>query len=230
MSFILNLSASSSISLSSASVYIDTLLQDTYLFVMDIYHQPALVRDEALYRRGVTLVEQVQARLQDMKASAAFIQDVLQAQCALMDYIVLNTAEWDDNIAWLHSPLQSVYLHTLYAGKEMTERTRQLLHEVAPDMRLLVLHQRAYTLGLGHAEKREHRQERDRLLASLNALVPEEDQPLSAPLVVQQRSTVRGTLRHSHLAHVVLALLITIGLMVGLHASLQHLLTLALPG
>ena len=42
--------------------------------------------------------------------------------------------------------------------------------------------------------------------------------------------TVRGTLRHSRLTHVVLALLITIGLMVGLHASLQHLLTLALPG
>ncbi|WP_268107950.1 DotU family type IV/VI secretion system protein [Pseudescherichia vulneris] len=230
----MNLSAGSSISLFSASdtagVYIDTLLQDTYLFVMDIYHQPALVRDEALYRRGVTLVEQVQARLQDMKTSAAFIQDVLQAQCALMDYVVLNTAEWDDNIAWLHSPLQSVYLHTLYAGKNMTERTRQLLHEVAPDMRLLVLHQRAYTLGLGHAEKHEHLQERNHLLASLNALVPEGGLPLSTPLVVQQRSTVRGTLRHSRLAHVVLALLITVGLMVGLHASLQHLLTLALPG
>lgn len=230
----MNLSARLSISSSTAddtaSIYIDTLLQDTYLFVMDIYHQPALVRDEALYRRGVTLVEQVQARLQDMKASAAFIQDVLQAQCTLMDYIVLNTAEWDDNIAWLHSPLQSVYLHTLYAGKSMTERTRQLLHDVVPDMRLLVLHQRAYTLGLGHAEKDEHKRDRDQLLASLNALVPEGDRPLSAPLVVHHLSTVRATLRHSPLTHVVLALLITAGLMVGLHASLQHLLTLALPG
>ncbi|WP_181039552.1 hypothetical protein [Cronobacter sakazakii] len=36
-------------SASDASAYIDTLLQDTYLFVMDIHHQPALVRDEALY-------------------------------------------------------------------------------------------------------------------------------------------------------------------------------------
>ena len=160
----MNSTAGSSISLSTASVYIDTLLQDTYLFVMDIYHQPALVRDEALYRRGVTLVEQVQARLPSMKESAAFIQDVLQAQCALMDYIVLNTAEWDDNIAWLDSPLQSVFLLTLYAGKEMTERTRLLLRDAAPDMRLLMLHQRVYTLGLRHAENREHLRERDQLL------------------------------------------------------------------
>lgn len=147
-----------------------------------------------------------------------------------MDYVVLNTAGWDDNIAWLHSPLQSVYLMTLYAGKDMTERTRRLLHEVVPDRRLLVLHQRAYTLGLGHAEKGEHKRERDRLLASLNALVPDGDQPLSAPLVVQHRPTVRGTLLHSRLAHIVLALLIAIGLMEGLHASLHHLLRSALPG
>lgn len=117
----------------SASVYIDTLLQDTYLFVMDIRHQPALVRDEAFYHRGVKLVEQVQETLKNTKASEAFIQDVLLAQCALVDYVVLNTAEWDDNVVWLHAPLQSVYLLTMHAGENIRERTRQLLREVAPD-------------------------------------------------------------------------------------------------
>ncbi|HEA0346892.1 TPA: hypothetical protein RU593_004914 [Salmonella enterica] len=48
----------------NASVYIDSLLQDTYLFVMDIYHQPAQARDEALYHYAVMLVETVQEKLE----------------------------------------------------------------------------------------------------------------------------------------------------------------------
>ncbi len=57
----MDLSASSSHSAfsGSARVYIDTLLQDTYLFVMDIHHQPALVRDEGLYNRAVKLMKNV---------------------------------------------------------------------------------------------------------------------------------------------------------------------------
>lgn len=206
------------------------MLQDTYLFVMDIHHQPALVRDEAFYRRGVKLVEQVQETLKNTKASESFIQDVLLAQCALVDYVVLNTAEWDDNVAWLHAPLQSVYLLTMHAGESIRERTRQLLQEVAPDRRLLVLHQRVYTLGLGRAEVHEHKREFDQLLEFLNALVPEGDPLLSAPLIVECRPTVRGTLLHSRLAHITLALLVTLGLMAGLQSSLQHLLRSVLPG
>ncbi len=197
---------------------------------MDIYHLPGLVRDEALYRRGVALVEQMKECLQQRAASEAFIQEVLQAQCALMDYVVLNTAEWDDNIAWLQTPLQSRYLHTMHAGMNMKERTRQLLREEGPDRRLLVLHQRAYTLGLGRAEQHQHKREFDQLLEALNARVPEGDGPLSAPLLVQRRGTVQGALRHSLLVHIVLALLVTAGLTIGLHSSLQHLLRSVLPG
>lgn len=231
----MNLSAHSSHLLSSATgddacIYIDTLLQDTYLFVMDIRHQPALVRDETFYRRGVKLVEQVQETLKNTKASEAFMQDVLLAQCALVDYVVLNTAEWDDNVAWLHAPLQSIYLLTMHAGENIRERTRQLLREIAPDRRLLVLHQRVYTLGLGRAEVHKHKQEFDQLLESLNALVPEGDPLLSAPLIVERRPTVRGTLLHSRFAHITLALLVTLGLIAGLQSSLQHLLRSVLPG
>lgn len=230
----MNLSASSSVSLFSASdsatVYIDTLLQDTYLFLMDIYHLPGLVRDEALYRRGVALVEQMRECLQQRAASEEFMQEVLQAQCALMDYVVLNTAEWDDNIAWLQTPLQSRYLHTMHAGMNMKERTRQLLREERPDRRLLVLHQRAYALGLGRAEQHQHKREFDQLLETLNTLVPEGDGHLSASLVVQRRATVQGALRHSRLVQIFLALLVTAGLTIGLHSSLQHLLRSVLPG
>lgn len=46
--------------------FIDEMLQDTLLFVMEVNHDKILVRNEAFYRRGCTLVEQVKSRLDKM--------------------------------------------------------------------------------------------------------------------------------------------------------------------
>lgn len=234
----MDLSAGSPHSLSSASaasVYIDTLLQDTYLFVMDIHHQPALIRDEALYARAVKLVEAVQASLKAVKASEDFIDHILYAQCAMIDDVVLNSASSSDNSVWLHAPLQTVFVGQMRAGEVMPERTRALLREPVPDPRLLVLYQRLYGVGYSRAwiEKYpEHarREKTDELAESLNALVPAGERPLSAALVVERRPTVRGRLRHSRLAHITLAFLLTAGLIAGLQSSLSHLLQTALTG
>ncbi|KMV36044.1 DotU family type IV/VI secretion system protein [Franconibacter pulveris] len=233
----MDLSASSSHSAfsGSASVYIDTLLQDTYLFVMDIHHQSVLVRDEALYNRAMTLVETVQDRLKAAKESDDFIHHVIYAQCAMIDDAVLNSASSEDNHVWLHGPLQSVFVHQLRAGEVMPERTRALLREVVPDPRLLVLYQRLY--GMGYSQRwmdkypdHARREKTAELAESLNALVPAGDRPLSAPLVVERRPTVRGRLLHTRMAHITLALLVTAGLILGLQSSLQHLLRSVLPG
>ncbi|EOC0128681.1 hypothetical protein QMS95_02870 [Cronobacter sakazakii] len=53
--------------------------------MMDIHHQPALVRDEALYNRAVKLVEAVQETLKARKERDDFIHHVIYAQCAMMD-------------------------------------------------------------------------------------------------------------------------------------------------
>ncbi|MFW5388261.1 hypothetical protein [Yersinia sp. 2542 StPb PI] len=42
--------------------FIDELLQDSMLFVMDVLHNQALKRDAAFYRRGCGLVETLQQR------------------------------------------------------------------------------------------------------------------------------------------------------------------------
>lgn len=217
------------------AAFIDGLLQGTYLFVMDIHHQPALVRDEALYNRAVTLVEAVQETLKTRKESDNFINHVLYAQCAMMDDAVLNTASSEDNRVWLRAPLQTVFVDQMRAGEVMPERTRVLLREIAPDPRLLVLYQRLYGMGYGRLWTEKYldhaRQAKTAELAeSLNALVSAGDQPLSAPLVVERRPTVRGRLFHSRLAHITLALLVTAGLIVGLQSSLHHFLQSALPG
>ena len=217
------------------AVFIDTLLQDTYLFVMDIHHQPVLVRDEALYNRAVKLVEAVQATLNAMKAPADFIHHILYVQCAMIDDVILNTASSGDNYVWLHNPLQALFLGELRAGDVIPERIKVLLRDPVPDPRLLVLYQRLLAMEYGrlwHERYEEHARRASMLqqLESLNALIPEGEQPLSAPLVVERRPGVRGTLRHSRVAHITLALLVTAGLIIGLQYSLHHLLQTALPG
>lgn len=236
----MNFSASSSYSLTSASadsasIYIDTLLQDTYLFVMDIHHQPVLVRDEALYNRAMKLVETVQETLNARKESDGFIHHVIYAQCAMMDDVVLNSASSEDNYVWLRSPLQALFIKQMRAGHVMPERTRALLREAAPDPRLLVLYQRLYGMGYSlrwmEISPDYARQENTaELTESLNALVPAGDRPLSAPLVVERRPTVRGTLYYSRMAHITLALLFTAGLIAGLQHALHLLLQTALTG
>lgn len=218
-----------------ASAFIDRLLQDTYLFVMDIHHQPVLVRDEALYKRAVTLVETVQETLKARKESDDFIDHVIYAQCAMLDDVVLNTAPSDDNHAWLRNPLQVRFVNQMLAGEVMPARTRELLRQPVPDPRLLVLYQRLYGMGYGwlwEVRYRAHaaRAKTAELAEALNALVPGGDRPLSASLLVARRPTVRTTLYHSRLARFTLAVLLTAGLMAGLQSSLRHLLQTVLPG
>ncbi|EKQ9979408.1 DotU family type IV/VI secretion system protein [Cronobacter sakazakii] len=186
-------------SASDASAYIDTLLQDTYLFVMDIHHQPALVRDEALYNRAVKLVEAVQETLKARKERDDFIHHVIYAQCAMMDDAVLNSASSEDNYVWLRNPLQALFIGQMRAGEVMPERTRALRREAAPDPRLLVLYQRLY--GMGYSQRwmeispdHAFRENTAEHTESLNALVPAGEQPLSAALVVERHPTVRGRL------------------------------------
>lgn len=207
------------------------------MFVMDIYHQPAQARDEALYHYAVMLVETVQEKLKAAKEHDDFINHVIYAQCAMMDDAVLNTASSLENSVWLHNPLQARFVMQMRAGEVMFERVRELLHQAAPDPRLLVLYQRLFGMGFSQRwserlrdKMPDGRYKREYALESLNALVPAGGQPLSAPLVVERRPTVRGTLLHSRLAHSVLALLVTSALSAGLQVSLHHILQMALPG
>lgn len=215
-----------------ACFYIDSLLQDTWLFVMGIYSNPTQIHDEALYQRAYRQVETVRDTLKARKESDEFINHVLYAQCGLLDVTVLTTAPRDDNLVWQGTPLQVVFVEELRAGEVLYERAQALLRQLSPDPRLLVLYQRVFGLGFGSGwgDRLERRDLREPLMESLNALVPAGELPLSAPLVVERRPTVRGTLLHSRLAHVVLALLVTGTLVTGLPMSLHHVLQMALPG
>jgi type VI secretion system secreted protein VgrG len=86
------LPSSSEITITDPIRLIDTLLTDTFLFVMEVNHDKQLVRDDTFYRRGCALVEEVKSRLDNMKESDDFIHHVQYAQCGLLDHSVMNTA------------------------------------------------------------------------------------------------------------------------------------------
>ncbi|KAF6638576.1 hypothetical protein HFD95_04185 [Pantoea sp. EKM10T] len=60
-------------------IYIDTLLQDTILFEMDVLHNPSLKRDETFYRRGCKLVETLKELLESQQSGDEFTHHLLYA-------------------------------------------------------------------------------------------------------------------------------------------------------
>lgn len=209
--------------------FIDEMLQDTFLFVMEVNHDKILVRNEAFYRRGCTLVEQVKSRLDNMKESEEFVRHMQYAQCGLLDHTVMNSVPDADNRVWRGAPLEGAYLGTLRSGEIIPDNLRKLLRQTAPDMRLLALYQRIYAFGFGRFIP-GYDDERRQVMESLDALVPAAEQTQSAPLIVERRPGVRRGLIRSRLFHVLLLTAFVIALYCGLDDLLHHYLLTSLSG
>ncbi|MEA9392319.1 type VI secretion system protein TssL, short form [Acerihabitans sp. TG2] len=215
---------------------IDTLLQDTWLFVLQVKNDPSAFVSEATYHQAITRVENVRTALNERGIEARHIDAITYAQCALLDETVLTRLnpgmhgkDSKINLAWHALPLQARFFSTLNAGTEVVERINALLREPAPDRGVLTCYQRVLSLGF-HGRFSENSPERQALLDSLNALVPAFEHPLPTPIMVHYRPHARNTLLHSRVLWIVLSVLVTVGLFVGLQLSLQQLLPLALPG
>lgn len=217
---------SSSQTTTDSNRFIDGLLQDAFLFVVDVKHDNALVRDEAFYRRGCELVEQISERLSVMKMDAEITDHIRYALCGLLDMSVLNTASADENSIWQGTPLEGRYFGTLQAGEFLPERLRKLLHQPTPDMRLLVLYQRIYAMGFG-LHLPAYADERRRAMVSLDARVRDNNERPQPPMRVD---VPFHRLRFSRWLVIPLSLAGAVLLWCVLSFSLSHLLHTALPG
>jgi type VI secretion system protein ImpK len=223
------LPSSSEITITDPIRLIDTLLTDTFLFVMEVNHDKQLVRDDTFYRRGCALVEEVKSRLDNMKESDDFIHHVQYAQCGLLDHTVMNTAPEADNRVWRRAPLEGVYLTTLRAGEIVPDNLRKLLRQADPDRRLLALYQRIYAFGFGRFIT-GYEDERRQAMEFLEVLVPSAERPQSAPLIIERHPAVRHGLIRSRLFHVALLAVVVIALYCGLDYFLHHYLLTSLSG
>lgn len=213
----------------SAVKFIDSLLHDSYLFVMAVRHDPSLTRDAAFYQQGVRLVESVQRQLASQAVDSTFSNHIIYGQCGLLDDAVLNSAPAQENQVWLACPLQSLFVHSLNAGTVLPQRLRELLRKPAPDMRLLVLYQRIFAMGFGRHDLASSAA-RQQLTEEVQKRVPVFVEPLSLPLISHHHPRARATLLGSPYFWLVIVLVLTGGLLLGLQLSLQQLLPATMAG
>ncbi|MEE3664824.1 type VI secretion system protein TssL, short form [Brenneria sp. g21c3] len=209
-------------------ISIDELLRDTWLMVVALRNGAVAEQGDALYQKGIELVEKARQRMVDAGYSAETVDTVSYAQCALLDETVLNRPKSDDGYdTWMRTPLQARFFNTLQAGEVLYERVRQSLQQPGVDPLILTCLHRVLMMGFEGRYRNHPQQERQALLDALAQKVgPFTVQEGPDPLLVDIRREGRG-LRYlrSLWFWSGLAVLAVIGVWFGLHYQLQQLLS-----
>lgn len=212
---------------------LDELMQDTWLQVICLRHQPVFEQGSelALWQRCVADAERVQRVLREAGVSREARHDILLAQCALLDEVVKGRGVQDDAyVQWYRMPLQGHFLQSMDAGETLCERMQQVLAQPQADPLVLTCFHRILMLGFLGGHPAPDAPARQQLIDALSARVapfavmPEEglvirDNRRQQPRWFSQRST--------RLACAVLALA---ALWWGLDYWLNHLIATLLPG
>lgn len=154
---------------------IDALLQNSWLQVISLRHRPTFRDGEGqlLWQRCVTEVENVQRAMKEAGFDPQHCEDVLYAQCALIDEAVKGRGVQDDAyITWCHLPLQGHFHGTVDAGDALCDRMRAVLREAAPEAAVITCFQRVMLLGFlgGYSDLNDP--ERQQLVQALSERVP----------------------------------------------------------
>lgn len=150
---------------------IDSLLQDSYLLVVEL-RQGSSVRDSAeLSKLCAKQIEYVRKQLEKTGLSPRGIDHISHAQCALLDETILTCAATKTREEWADEPLQAKFFSRHQAGEFLYEDMREVLREPAPDLLVLTVFQRVLMLGFQGRYREANHPERVQLLTALNAHV-----------------------------------------------------------
>lgn len=212
-------------------VDIDSLLQDSYLLVVEL-HQGASVNDgPSLWDLCVKQVENVRQMLEHAGLSPRSIDHISHAQCALLDETVLGRVKGDARDPWTKEPLQAKFFNRHQAGVFLYQDMREVLREPAPDPLVLTAFHRVLMLGFQGRYRDADDPEREQLLKAFHAQVA----PLALSRTLATKVKIGQGLRirlwpRSPLAHGLLVGLLFVGLWWGLDLLLANLLDSVLPG
>jgi type VI secretion system protein ImpK len=134
-------------SLSSTAPDIRALLADTALLVSTLKAGGELGAVADLRGRCMTYIRSLSDALERLSIPAGVRQDVMLAQCALIDESVLAGLKGDARSEWDSNPLQVERFNRHDAGSYVFERLEARMRESAPDAGLLEAY--AAILGLG---------------------------------------------------------------------------------
>ncbi|KXV16913.1 type IV secretion protein DotU [Caballeronia megalochromosomata] len=147
------------------------LLRDTALFVVNLSTGGTAENFEALRKRCAAMVADLSDVLEHRGYPDDVCEDAVKAQCALLDETALLHLSDQDKPLWSAQPLQVEKFKQHDAGERVFERLELRMRERSPQVDLLECY--AAILGLGfrgqYAVHREN--ERQALIAELNALI-----------------------------------------------------------
>ncbi|VXD06333.1 conserved hypothetical protein [Enterobacterales bacterium 8AC] len=205
------------------TIAIDGVLHDTWRTVCQLRNGWQAEDGRGLYRTACSQVDEARAALTDAGLSAADIDHILYAQCALLDGAVMSRKVQDASYReWLNSPLQTRYFNTLGAGELLWERIRGVLRQPAPNVAVLTCFHRVLLLGFSGQYRDEDAPDREAMLATLERLVPPFTLPQPTPMVVKPRGRRYRRGARSLWWRALLAVVALAGLWWGLHLSLQQ--------
>ncbi|KVH12727.1 MULTISPECIES: DotU family type IV/VI secretion system protein [Burkholderia cepacia complex] len=184
------------------------LLRDTALLVAQLSSGGEVDNPEGLRQQCARLVAQLATALDAQGVAADIRDDLLVAQCALIDETALRHLPAADKANWESRPLQVDRFGTHDAGTRIYERLEYRMREPSPNVDLLECYAAIFGLGFrGRYAARSgssadaHEGEATRL-ALLAALVAQIDQlrPAVRPGFVTDRSNTRLIDRLRHLS------------------------------
>ncbi|MGF6092912.1 type VI secretion system protein TssL, short form [Pseudomonas sp. 18173] len=154
-----------------AAVDVDTLLQDSYLLVVELLHGTPVHGSKDISALCIKQIEHVLGQLENAGLSQRSIDHISHAQCALLDETVLRLAKGQDHAKWANEPLQARFFNRHQAGEFLYEDMREVLREPAPDLPVLTAFHRVLMLGFKGRYQQLDDPEREQLLAALSARV-----------------------------------------------------------
>lgn len=152
-------------------VNVDSLLQDSYLLVVELRQRGVMQNSEELSTLCSRQIEFVRQQLEKAGLSARNIDYISHAQCALLDETALTFAQGDAHVKWARETLQTKFFNRHQAGEFLYEDIREVLREPAPDQSVLTAFQRVLLLGFRGRYHEENDAERAHVVAALNAHV-----------------------------------------------------------
>lgn len=157
-------------------IHIDTLLQDTYLLVVELLQGAAVEQGASLWKHCTEQVEKTRRALGEAGYADGAIDQICYAQCALLDETVLNHAAGESHAAWASKPLQAHFFNRHQAGFQLYEDICEALAEREPNKSVLTCYHRVLLLGFKGRYRDASSPEREQLVSAL----AEHVEPLSA--------------------------------------------------
>lgn len=154
-----------------AASTVDSLLQDSYLLVVELRLGGSANNRIDIWPRCVQQVEVARQRLQQSGLDERSVDAICLALCALVDETLLKRFDGESHGDWAGEPLQVKFFKNYEAGVSLFEDMRRVLNEPAADPHVLTGFHRVLALGFSGGLMEEAHPERLQLLTALEARV-----------------------------------------------------------